>query len=298
MKNPGRIIALALLLSVTAAHAGAYDFKLFRLGNPTPGQMNYDPSGNANFRAFTRELGAALSSITLMPPSTLGYDGFAIGTELSILNLKTSQFPFPTEGGFSGPLLVPSLHLRKGLPFSFEVGARTGWIQKSGMAVATVELKWALNEGFANWPDLGIRGHFTRLFNSRDFDLYTGGVDVGVGKRFAIAGTMTITPYGGWNPVWVAAFSKTVDFNPGRSSEDSLSTPTAQLRDTGVYEDVRAGSNMHHRFYAGFQFILGVLQVGAEASYSILGKIPDAGTGTDRSLPSLLAFNATIGLGF
>jgi hypothetical protein len=55
---------------------------------------------------------------------------------------------------------------------------------------------------------------------------------------------------------------------------------------------------MHHRFYAGFQFILGVLQVGAEASYSILGKIPDAGTGTDRSLPSLLAFNATIGLGF
>jgi hypothetical protein len=298
MKNPGRIIALALLLSVTAAHAGAYDFKLFRLGNPTPGQMNYDPSGNANFRAFTRELGAALSSITLMPPSTLGYDGFAIGTELSILNLKTSQFPLPTEGGFSGPLLVPSLHLRKGLPFSFEVGARTGWIQKSGMAVATVELKWALNEGFANWPDLGIRGHFTRLFNSRDFDLYTGGVDVGVGKRFAIAGTMTITPYGGWNPVWVAAFSKTVDFNPGRSSEDSLSTPTAQLRDTGVYEDVRAGSNMHHRFYAGFQFILGVLQVGAEASYSILGKIPDAGTGTDRSLPSLLAFNATIGLGF
>ena len=298
MKKPGRIIALALSLSVTAAHASAYDFRLFRLGNPMPGGMNYDPSANANFRAFARELGAALTSITLMPPSTLGYDGFAIGTELSILNLKTSQFLFPTEGGVSGPLLVPSLHLRKGLPFSFELGARAGWIQKSGMAVATIELKWAINEGFANWPDLGIRGHFTRLFNARDFDLYTGGVDVGIGKRFAIAGTMTITPYAGWNPVWVAAFSKTVDFNPGRSYEDSVSTPTSQLRDTAVYDDVRAGSNMHHRFYAGLQFVLGVFQAGAEASYSTLGQIRDEGTGTDRSLPSLLAFNATIGLGF
>jgi len=298
MKKPGRIIALALSLSVTAAHASAYDFRLFRLGNPAPGGMNYDPSANANFRAFARELGAALTSITLMPPSTLGYDGFAIGTELSILNLKTSQFLFPTEGGVSGPLLVPSLHLRKGLPFSFELGARAGWIQKSGMAVGTIELKWALNEGFANWPDLGIRGHFTRLFNARDFDLYTGGVDVGIGKRFTIAGTMTITPYAGWNPVWVAAFSKTVDFNPGRSYEDSVSMPTSQLRDTAVYDDVRAGSNMHHRFYAGFQFVLGVLQAGAEASYSTLGQIRDEGTGTDRSLPSLLAFNATIGVGF
>jgi hypothetical protein len=298
MKKPGRIIALALWLSVTAAHAGAYDFQLYRLGNPTPLAVNYDPSANANFRAFARELGAALTSITLMPPSTLGYDGFAIGTELSILNLKTSQFLFPTESGLSGPLLVPSLHLRKGLPFSFELGARAGWIQKSGMAVATIELKWAINEGFANWPDLGIRGHFTRLFNARDFDLYTGGVDVGLGKRFAIIGTMTITPYAGWNPVWVAAFSKTVDFNPGRSFEDSVSTPTSQLRDTAVYDDVRAGSNMHHRFYAGFQFVFGVLQVGAEASYSVLGQIRDEGKGTDRSLPSLLAFNATIGVGF
>ncbi|HXN40716.1 MAG TPA: hypothetical protein VN918_02925 [Myxococcaceae bacterium] len=298
MKKPGRIIALALSLSVTAAHASAYDFRLYRLGNPLPGGMNYDPSANANFRTFARELGAALTSITLMPPSTLGYDGFAIGTELSILNLKTSQFLFPTESGVSGPLLVPSLHLRKGLPFSFELGARAGWIQKSGMAVATIELKWAINEGFANWPDLGIRGHFTRLFNARDFDLYTGGVDVGIGKRFAIAGTMTITPYAGWNPVWVAAFSKTVDFNPGRSYEDSVSTPTSQLRDTAVYDDVRAGSNMHHRFYAGLQFVLGVFQAGAEASYSTLGQIRDEGTGTDRSLPSLLAFNATIGLGF
>jgi hypothetical protein len=297
MTKPGRTVALAWWLGVAAAQAAPNDFVLLPLGNPTPGGAHYSGSANANFRAFSRELGAALTSVNLMPPSTLGYNGFAITTELSILSLNTDRFVFPTEGAFSGPLLVPSLHVRKGLPYSFEVGARTGWIQKSSLAVATIELKWAI-EGYLNIPDFGVRAHLMRLFNARDFDLFATGVDLGMGKRFAIAGMMTITPYLGWNLVFVGAYSNTVDFNPGRSYADSVAFPTAQLQDTGVYDDVSPGSNLHHRFYAGFRFALGILQLGAEASYSRLGRIRDAGIGGDRTLPSLLAINTTLGLDF
>jgi hypothetical protein len=297
MLKPGRIVALGWCIGAAAAQASPYDFRLIALGNPTPGGANYNPSANANFRAFARELGAALTSVNLMPPSTLGYNGFAIGTELSILNLATDRFVFPTEDALSGPLLVPSLHLRKGLPYSFEIGARTGWIQKSNQLVATIEVKWAL-EGYTDFPDIAIRAHLMRLFNASDFDLYATGVDLGVGKRFAIAGMMTLTPYLGWNPVLVGAFSNMVDFNPGRSYAASVSFPTAQFQDTGVYDDVTLGSNLHHRFYAGFRFALGILQLGAEASYSRLGSFRDQTTGTDKALPSLLAINSTLGLDF
>jgi len=298
MKKPGRIVALALSLGGWTAQASPHDFKIYQLGNPNVGGANYNPSADANFRAFAKELGAALTSVNLMPPSTLGYDGFAVNAELSILNLQTDRFAFPTEGPFSGPLLIPSLHVRKGLPFSFEVGARTAWIPNSNLAVATVELKWAINEGFTHYPDIGLRGHFTRLFNGRDFDLFTTGVDLGVGRRFAIAGMITLTPYLGWNLVWVGATSKLVDFDPGRSYPDSVSSPTAQLQDTGVFQEVRATANSHNRFYLGFRFASDVFQLGGEISYSVLGGIPDAGTGANKSLPPVLAINSTIGLGF
>ncbi len=298
MRKLGRLVALALSMGGAAAWASPYDFRLLQLGNPTVGGANYSPSANANFRVFTRELGAALTSVNLMPPSTLGYNGFTINSELSILNLHANQFIFPTEGALSGPLLVPSLHVRKGLPYSFELGARAGWIQKSNLAVATIELKWAINEGFANFPDVGLRGHLTRLFNARDFNLYATGLDVGIGKRFAIAGMMTLTPYVGWDLVWVGAFSNTVDFDPGRSYADSVTSPRAQLQDTAVYESVQAQSNSHSRFYGGFRFMAGAFQLGGELSYASLGQIHDAGTGTDKSLPSLLAINTTIGLDF
>jgi hypothetical protein len=283
-------------LSLTVAQASPYDFKLAQLGNPTVGGAVYSASANANFQAFAKELGAALTSANLMPPSTLGYNGFAVTSELSILNLQTQQFIFPTEGTFSGPLLLPSLHVRKGLPYSFEIGARAGWIQKSGQAAATLELKWAINEGFPHFPDIGIRSFLTRLFNARDLNLYAVGVDLGVGKRFAVAGMMTLTPYAGWNLVFVGASSNTVDFNPGRPYVDSVSTPTAQLQDTGVYREVSASSNSHNRLYLGLRFMAGALELGGEFSYSTLGQIRDAGTGSDRSLPSLWAISTSVGL--
>ncbi len=87
--------------------------------------------------------------------------------------------------------------MRKGFPFSFEVGARAAWIDRSSMAVGTLEAKCAINEGFLYLPDVAIRGYVTRLFNTRDFDLTTFGFDLGVGREFPIGGMITLTPYAG-----------------------------------------------------------------------------------------------------
>lgn len=284
-------LAAVVLLAATAAWAGRNDYRLQPLGNPTT-----RPDANANFRAFARELGAGITSIGMSPPQTLGHLGFAAELELSTVSFNTSAVQFPTQGGPHNPVLLPSLHVRKGLPFSFEVGARVAYLQDSRIFAPTLELKWAVTEGFPYVPDIGLRVHGTRLLNTRDFDLTTLGVDLGLGHRFVLSSSVTLAPYGGWNLVWVGASSNNIDFNPGRTEAQASSSPVAQLTDTGVYDSLTLSSNGHSRFYAGARLGLGMFQLGMELSYSNLGSI-ETTTGK-RDLPSVFAFNTAVGVTF
>lgn len=301
MRWNGWIGAVACLLTSAVALADANDFRLTKLGNPSPG-TNFKDSANADFRAFARSLGAAVTSANLMPPASLGHAGFAVNAELSIVPIN-NKVVMPTEQAFSGTLLVPAVHVRKGLPYSFELGTRIGWIGQSRIAAATAEGKWAFNEGYSYLPDFAIRGFATRLLNTRDFDLTSVGSDVGVGKRFPLGGMVTLTPYGGWSLGFTSASSATIDFDPGRSYPASVAKPTAQLESTASFDPVELGSNTHNRLYAGLRFIGGALQLGAEGSVAILGSIssPDAanpGKTVLRRLPEIWAGNVTLGLDF
>jgi hypothetical protein len=292
-----RVVAFALAVASSVSWAGAYDFKIAQLGNPQESGTNYDPGADSNFRVFARQLGAALTSVNLAPPGTLGHSGFAMSAELSRVAFSGDVQLNRAAEAFKGDLLVPSIHLRKGLPFSFEFGTRVGWIERSRMGAVTVELKWALNEGIASTPDIGVRGHLTRLLGSRDFDLTAGGLDVGLGKQFAIAGMATLTPYVGGNLVFVGASTRVVDFHADRSLADS-DTGAEQFRDFDVFKPVVATANGHTRLYGGLRFIGGPVMLAIEASYSVIPSFRDLKTGDERAVPAALAFNGTVGVDF
>jgi hypothetical protein len=277
--------ALALAVSVAGtALADPYDFRLSKFGNPQS-----TPSADADFRAFARQFAAGMTSANLAPPETLGHSGFAVSADLSVVNFKGA---LPTNVDFVGPLLVPSLHFRKGLPASFELGGRAGWISQSRMGMGTLELKWALNEGFKYLPDIGVRGSITKLVNAKDFDLTAGGLDIGVGKQFALGGMVTLTPYVGWNLMFVGASTGNIDFNPGRTLAAS-DGQSSQFNDFYIFTALSAAANTHNRFYGGFRFIGGVFQLGFEVSYSILG------TNSSGANIDVLAWNFTLaGLDF
>ena len=307
MRTLRRFSATAALLVGGLALSAPNDFRIQLLGNPND-PMNGGVA-NANFKAFAKELGAALTSMNLTPPGTLGHSGFSVSAELSVAALKAvtpgatpPQPPFffiPTEGNYTGPTLLPSLHIRKGLPWSFEIGTRVGWIDRSNMTVATLEAKWAGNEGFAYLPDVAVRFHATRLFNTRGFELGAGGVDFSVGKKWAIGGMITLTPYGGWDLVFVGAnTNRLLDFQPDRTEAQAYSSQYAQLSNSGAYKEVVLLENAHNRFYAGGRFVGGVIQILAEVSASGLGSITIPGTSLEQQLPPVLSFNTAIGLDF
>ncbi|WP_375767323.1 hypothetical protein NR798_37445 [Archangium gephyra] len=304
MRTFSRGMALAVLVCGSAAYADRNDFRITDLGNPAT-----DPEAHTDFRAFARTFAAVMTSANLMPPETLGHAGFSLNAELSVTGLPSpgredGQATIPTEGSATNPLLIPSVHVRKGLPFSFELGARVGWIDRSSMFAATGELKWAVNEGFTWLPDIAVRAHVTRLMGNKDFDLTAGGLDFGVGKQFPLGGMVTLTPYGGLDLVGVAASTDTLDFNQSRTRGDTLNpaNPYAGLDNTGVYKEVKLGENINSRLYGGVRFIGGALQLGAEVSLSNQGFIEttatNAGEPVNRALPAVLAFNTTLGLDF
>ncbi|MEN9796805.1 MAG: hypothetical protein RL653_501 [Pseudomonadota bacterium] len=294
-----RLLAPLALLAAATAHAEPYDIRLAKLGAPSS-----TPTANGDFAIFARTFSAALGSANLAPPTTLGHSGFAVAPALSVVLLETDKpnFRLPTAEPVKGALLVPSLHLRKGLPASFEFGGRVAWVEQSRMVALTGELKWALNEGFTYLPDLGVRASATRLVNSRDFDLTSVGLDVALGKRFALGGVATLAPYAGWNLCWTTAWSNMVDFDRSRTARASLASPTAQLDGTDVFNPVLLNENVHNRFYGGLRLVAGVATFGVEYSHAQLGSVrgpsPEAPTGEDvqRAIPPVAAFNASVGL--
>ncbi|REG32005.1 hypothetical protein ATI61_105332 [Archangium gephyra] len=317
MRTFSRGMALAVLVCGSAAYADRNDIRITNLGNPSPvasagsttPSANFNAEANGDFRAFARTFAAVMTSANLMPPETLGHAGFSLNAELSVLGLPTpgredGQVTIPTEGTPTNPLLLPSVHVRKGLPFSFELGARVGWIDRSDMFAATGELKWAVNEGFTWLPDIAVRAHVTRLMGNKDFDLTAAGLDFGVGKQFPLGGMVTLTPYGGLDLTGVAASTDTLDFDQARQRNTTTNpaNPYAGLDNTGVYQEVKLMENINSRLYGGVRFIGGALQLGAEVSLSNQGFIEVANTQTgatrSRALPAVLGFSTTLGLDF
>lgn len=300
MRQLRRLSAMALLLVGAIASADSNDLNIGALGNPTPGGTNYSPAANGNFRAFAAELASGLTSYTLTATHTLGYNGFAVEPELAVVSFS-DKVQFPTEKPFSSPLLLPSLHVRKGLPWSLELGGRVAWVDKSHMAAGTIEGRWAITEGFRSLPEVTLRIYGTHLFGASHMRLWTGGSDLSVGKRFAVGGMVTLAPYAGWNLGWTHASSELIDFNPSRTEAEAEATPTAQLQDSAAYQTVAASNNFHNRYYLGGRFVGGAFTLGAEVSITTLGSIdaPDPVTGgTTRDLPSIFTFSTAIGFDF
>ena len=309
MRTFSRWVALVAWASGAAAYADNNDLRIWQLGNPDVRGEDGLPvesanlATNADFQAFARVMGAAITSANLMPPETTGHSAWAVNAELSVVSLPDSV-RIPTQAAQPSTVLIPSFHVRKGLPFSLELGGRVGWIERSSHVVGTGELKWAANEGFTWLPDFGVRGHVTKLFGARDLNLTVLGLDFGVGKQFPLGGMVTLTPYGGLDLGFVGATSARMDFDPERSFDDATEDNSrAALENTAAYRKVSFGDNMNQRLYGGVRFIGGVLQLGAELSLTRTGSVdvptagnPDALEG--RGLPAVFAFNTTLGLDF
>lgn len=197
------------------------------------------------FHSLSRQLGFALSYFPLAPAAPLGVTGFDMGVEVTTVNIsEKSSFwgKAVKDGDPPSVLIVPKLHVQKGLPFGIDVGAIYSRIPNTDISLLGGELKWAVLEGGIAMPAVAVRGSYTKLLSVNEMDLDTYGVDLSISKR-----VLFITPYAGIGEVWI------------KSSTDARAL-TTQFRETQNLTKAFAGLKIH----------LPLLSLVAQADFSTI----------------------------
>lgn len=182
-----------LVVSVPATAADIDAISAFSLsGNP-----------QADFRALSEDLGAALSYKAMSPAEPLGITGFDVALEVTNTVLENpAAFNIATSSSESiENLPLPKLHAHKGLPGGVDIGALYSEVENISLVGA--ELKYAILKGNTALPAVAIRGTYSKLSGVDQLDFETVGGELSVSKGFAM-----LTPYAGIGQVRVTSTPK------------------------------------------------------------------------------------------
>lgn len=298
----------ATLVLALGQNAAAFDndFDYSKLGVPGAAvpERAADPFAQERFARFVGDLAMAIAPSPSAPMYTLGGAAFelAFTTDVALVN-PTQTFNdgnarevWPTIGARPSALVMPTVHLRKGLPFSLQAGTSISYITGSSMAVSSFDLKWALLEGLQWWPSIGVRAFGSVLVNSGPMLLVLGGWDIGGDYRFPIAGSLEAVLYGGYQRMGFNASTGNIDFVP--ENED----PRNPSADDRVFAELPFGNvfapiSQIQRAYFGFQLRHKGLVFGADA-VSASGNYPTAGGSDSRVDVRSWRFSAKLGVVF
>jgi hypothetical protein len=269
MRRQLALLVAAASLRAAPALAEPLDISLERLGAPNAADPQLAAEARRRFALLSSEVGLALSSMLLTPAETVGHSGFEFGLDFGFAPVHpkdyTSAATSPFRGQAPGGLRLPSLHVRKALPFSFEIGGRAIYFDQSTMVATQLELKWALNEGIGDLPDVALRGALTHLFGQRDWDLSTAELDLMVGKRFGIGGVLSLAPYGALRFTWLDASSGFIHF--GNPAPLTPPDPSAQLAAVAAFPRLQRHDHRFTRYTLGVRMVAATVTISAEATY-------------------------------
>jgi hypothetical protein len=151
-----------------------------------------------DFRLLSEDLGASLSYKPVAPGEPLGLLGIDIGLEVTATDLQAARVYRRVSSDSTDYLLVPKLHVHKGLPLRLNVDAFYSTVPDSNIELFGGALGFALLEGGVATPALTVRATATKLSGVDGLDLDTQGIELTISKGFAL-----LTPYAGIGRVHV-----------------------------------------------------------------------------------------------
>lgn len=296
MGGLGRLLGIAWLSAAflpTLAHAEDNDLVLSRLGTQTPSSVI---GSNIEFRALASQLGVVLAPRLSEPADTLGFGGFHFSADVAYTSinsdaaywrvLESSPGASGTHG--NGTMATTGLFVKKGiwLPLpSFEVGLGAVHLGQSHLWAGQAYVKFALHEGYHELPlpSIAVRGAASRMMGSEQIDLTVASLDISASKDFGIAGLFRVSPYGGWNWLFIIPRSEVIDKTP---NVDLLEDPM-DIQNNFVFKNQ---DNINRsRVFAGAKLKYYVFTLTMEAAYTFGGSSVDDTPGTDldcRDIPS------------
>ncbi len=279
----------ALALRAPAARAEPLDLEIAALGAPDPvvwqilgaalptpidaaSAQQLSVEAKQRFAILSSEVALALSGPLLQPASTTGHAGFDVAFEGGYSPVHDapvgslapppgfSDRPWTTGGAKPAEVWTSGVHVRKSLPFSFEVGGRLTYLAKSSYFAAQGEAKWALNEGFEYVPDLAVRLAHTKLFGQKDWNLGATDLDFMVSKRWGVNGVTSFTPYAAARFTFLSASSEMLQFGAPARDADPLTVNGTVAR----FPNLRVGL---YRTTLGLRLTAYTVSLATEVTY-------------------------------
>lgn len=192
------------------------------------------PTQQRMFDYIVREMAGVISPKALSTAGTIGTFGFEIGfentlafphttteadTNLPIYDIYTA-WDLMTASGEANPgvIYMPQVRLRKGLPYSFEIGTTLGWMLNTRQTVLGVYGRWAPQEGWRNVPDIGLAWAYNGLIGNETLDMGVFEFDLTVGYTFTFGidrkyTSAQFSPFAGLGFMTAHAKPKNIEFD-------------------------------------------------------------------------------------
>ena len=298
--------------------------------NPTSG---FNPCGldQAGFVQLISQYGAAIAPTGMHAARTTGYGGFELAIEGAFTSIDSTasywingtqgvQDPSTKRFSTSNPnppgwLQLYQLKITKGFPFGFELTGAFGYLAQSSIYTIGADVRWSLFEGFrtswpAVFPELSVGGSVRTITGTDQFQLTVVGADGVISKPFAIAGSVVLTPWVGYQFLRIFGDSNLVDLTPNTDASNycglqGSKTPyntqpksaggtgvaTGQLNDgqpickggtSADYNNTvtfQAARLNRHRIMAGLNLRIQMIKIGGQFSYDVV----DPGAATTDS---------------
>ena len=156
----------------------------------------YEGDTSAAYMKVTQQLCAAIANTTNIP-NTYGIQGIGIDAQMSFSFIDTtvdvegelarnetpSSWALMTPDESPSPhLWIPEVQLRKGLPFSFELGTKVSYIGGSKQGAYGVWGKFNPLEGSEKGPEVALQFGYSGLVGSDELSLGVRDISLTIGK--------------------------------------------------------------------------------------------------------------------
>lgn len=191
---------------------------------------------NASFLRLVNQFGFALAPSAMHSARTTGYGGFhlSVSADYTSISSDKSYWKNGTQGavdpsnnsssksnGSPASLLqLYSLKFRKSFGFGLETTGVVGFMPKTSIISGGADVRMSLLEGFRTGvggilPDIAVGGGVRTITGTPQLQLTVAGLDAQISKPLPIQDAMVLTPYLGYQYLWIFGDSGLIDMTPG-----------------------------------------------------------------------------------
>lgn len=208
---------------------------------------------NLRFKKFVNQLGFAFAPSAMHSARTTGYGGFDVGIEGTYTKISNSKeyWKLGTQGSGDpstnlasirnnspdSVLQLYSVRVRKGFGFGLEVSGMVGFMPKTSLLGGGADVRLSLLEGFRRGllgilPDVAVGGGVRTITGTPELQLTVASVDAQISKPLPIQDSSVLTPWIGYQHIWIFGDSGIVDLTPGTNAQGycgyaGVNNPTA-----------------------------------------------------------------------